>query len=289
MRLDRRWAFTAVAVATAIFAATEPAHALTCMPRSTQEQLAAADVVFVGKVTHHESNAGTEERAPRQSATRMAVLRVIKGKVGAVVSVQSARFSALAGDEDLLLVFARAGGDGQVELFGCSGTSKIEREDARLHDLGFRQEDFDALGLPSDAELMLRLAAEWVRYRFDVLACHDATCYQRLLGDDRNEVGVVNYYRQAFVRERRFYEWLPKIGGWRLLGGGVGTHSAYLTYRSLQPYRLSGELPYDGFVVTFRLLEGGGDRWQIQGARLSRLSEAGEVRPYHRLWTPKAN
>ncbi|TFZ00045.1 hypothetical protein [Ramlibacter humi] len=291
---SRRLTSTALAIAWVMLVATFPVHALECERRSTQEQFEAADVVLVGKVMHRESRAAPGTFSNLKRTTQIAVLRVLKGSAGPVVSIESGRYSGLhgpdgdaaAGDEGAVLVFAKRRDRSLFELF-CSDTSKVEREDARLHALGFHQQDFDALGLPSDDGLMRHLAADWERYRLAVLACRDAACYQRLRGDPTSEPSVVDAYRREFERERRFYEWLHAIDGWRLLGGGVGANSAYLTYRITTPYQLPGELSYDSFAVDFRRTGGAADLWRIQGARVQRLSETGGTRLDHRVWMPR--
>jgi hypothetical protein len=279
------------ALAILLVSCIAPAHAMQCTPRTTQEQFDAAHLVFIGEVVHRELNSDDESIFGPTGTATLKILRLLKGEAREPVSIEMSGYSALHGSEGDVaagkrtptLVFARFDNNRFIDDF-CSGSGRIRREDERLHALGFQLQDFDALGLPTDAALMVRLTAEWKAWRLAVLACQDAACYQRLHRDDRLEAPTVESYRREFERERKFYEWLSVPAGYRLIGGVVGPHSARLEYRLTQAYELPNELSYGGFVVTFKAIDADANDWRSTGARLSRSPGQLEAQDDERVW-----
>ncbi len=268
------------------------AHAMQCMPRSTQEQFASASLVFVGEVIRRDYREDENSFFGPQGTATLAVRRVLKGNVSGPVKIELGAYSSLGGpagdiapdQRPALLVFASPFTNAALFDDLCSGSGPIQRGDERLHALGFKQRDFEALGLPTDEELMRRLAADWEIWRLAVLACDDAACYQRLYRDGRLEAPVVESYRREFERERKFYEWLSAPAGYRLVGGVVGPRAARLEYRLTQAYELPRELSYGAFVVTFKAIDGDDNHWIGAGARLSRSPGQLEAQDDERVW-----
>ena len=110
----------AVAALAASLAAAEAALACSCVPyRSAAEQLAAADLMFKGKVL------ADRPEGPGRGVARFRVYSVIKGQVGMAVQVRHSLDSASCGVRftpgQTVLVLAHAGSDGFWRTGLCSG------------------------------------------------------------------------------------------------------------------------------------------------------------------------
>lgn len=250
-----------------------PLCARQCLPETTHQRFARAHWVFVGNVL---------DRTP--TAVRMQVLRTIKGPAHGEASIlldDSSPLAVSAVDGKPALVFAQRQA-GAWTAGACSGTSAVQRQDERFLALGFDEGDFEALGLPTDASLMRRLASEWLAYREALLACPDARCHQQLQGDTSTSPAALAYFEREFPIERALHAALDATGSHRLIGGGVGDTTAYLRYALTRPYHPAHEAAYDGFEVEFRRIDD--ERWAIQGTRARVLANLPRVRERHRAW-----
>ncbi len=257
------------------------------MPHTTQEDFASASLVFVGEVVRREYRPDSDSFFGPEGTATLTVLRPLKGKPARTLVLELERYSALQGAEGdvapsnrtKVLVFARPYNGLLYDLF-CSGTGVIVREDERLHALGFRQKDFEALGLPTDKELVLRLTSYWDAWRIAVLACEDVDCYRRLRRDDRTDARTIDSHRKSFERERKFYQWLTTHPGYRLHRGAVGDgFVVHLEYRLA-----SNNSSLHDFVVSFVPTKDSNDQWQFSGLRIDEFPYP--WRDWYRIWIP---
>lgn len=256
------------------------------MPRPTQEDFASANLVFVGEVVRRDGRTDNTSISGPEGTATLAVVHPLKGKPARTLMLRLGAYSVLQGPEgevapgkrSKVLVFATLL-DGVLYDLVCSGSGVIVREDERFHALGFRQEEFDALGLPTDKELVLRLMSDWDAWRAAVLACEHVDCYRRLRRDDTTDAHIVDAHRESFERERKFYRWLS-ANPYRLHRGAIGDGLvAHLEYRLA-----SSKSSLHDFVVSFEPVGGNDDQWRFAGLRIAEFPS-----PWHdsfRIWTP---
>lgn len=138
--MRRLGAFVVLLTALVVGQAPEVAVACSCRPQGATEQVVGADVVFVGEVVAEEPVPGADRFDPFGVRTTFAVERVYAGAATESTVVLSGEASTgaceYAFEEGRYLVFATEDDDGALGTSLCSGTTRLDADEAVPAELG---------------------------------------------------------------------------------------------------------------------------------------------------------